>query len=114
MFVQNQQGRELSMDELLNQLNRVADPLFEAHKRWPGCHFISNALALAFQDVADVLTGMQMSEARANMEDIVAQNPQFAIPGVLQQHIESQAAESATSFVNHIKHELALKIAKSS
>jgi hypothetical protein len=114
MFVQNQQGRELSMDELLNQLNRVADSLFEAHKRWPGSHFISNVLAFAFQDVAEVLTDMQMAEANAHMETIVAQNPSFTIPGVLQQHIESSAIESATSFVNHIKHEIALKIAKSS
>jgi hypothetical protein len=114
MFLQNQQGRELSMEELKNQLDRVADSLFESHRRWPGCHFISSTLGFAVQDLAEVLMHIELSGAQANMDALIAENPAFGMPGFLEQQVEAASMQTALRFAEHIKHELSLRIARSS
>ncbi|VVC04552.1 Uncharacterised protein [Candidatus Bilamarchaeum dharawalense] len=111
MLLQYKEGKELSFDELQNQLNRVAHALFEAHTRWPGCHYISNTLLYAYEDFANTLfaidqgkLGTQMAEANRT-GTILGFDPHEALA-----NLAAQAKETAGRFTDHIRTVLGQKI----
>ncbi|MFH1785525.1 MAG: hypothetical protein ABH842_03770 [Candidatus Micrarchaeota archaeon] len=111
MLRQHKEGRELSMDELTNQLRRIADVLFEAHKRWPGCHYISNALVYAFEDFSNTL--FTINHANLQAELVKTQQSGKSLGFDLQATVGKFAVEAritAERFANFVRSVLAQKI----
>ena len=62
MLLQFKDGRSLSEAELSHHLSKIAQTLFEAHKLWPGSHYITGALVRAFKDIQDTLFAISQGE----------------------------------------------------
>lgn len=66
--------KELSLDELENQCERIARMLFECYRRWPGCHFIGNTFIYMHKDLQDAMYVIDyMKHERANGEGLAQQ-----------------------------------------
>jgi hypothetical protein len=85
----------LTSEEIGNQLERIGDSLVEAHSRWPGSHMISDTLDYIYTSSMEASIPLILSDTEANKESLVLMNPEFAIPDVLEQHVQQLAAQAA-------------------
>lgn len=103
MVRQFEDGRAMGLDEIQNQLDRVANALFECHKCWPGSYFIKDAIAFAAQGLAEAIATVSAQEIHANFPAAVRENP--GLQGQLPQIIansQQEALDAGTTFANHI------------
>ncbi|MBU0532317.1 hypothetical protein KKB44_02365 [Candidatus Micrarchaeota archaeon] len=106
-------GKTLSEDETTNQLNRVADALFDCHTVWPGCHFIGDSLVFLAQDVAETMMAIYLNDLRVHVERAARENPMLAIPGAIEQEASQTAFQIGQRYREYVLHQLKLKIATS-
>ncbi|MDD5171720.1 MAG: hypothetical protein PHF60_01660 [Candidatus ainarchaeum sp.] len=104
MKLQSQEGKALSDDEILNQLERISRSLFECIKAWPGCHFISRAMTYLHQDLTGAFVSMDPNMA---MADVMAP-PVVVGPGMIRPR--SFVEVTAERYMDHLQTLIGQKI----
>jgi hypothetical protein len=103
-------NRSFSDDELENQLKRIAEQLFECHKRWPGTHYISEALEYFKFDLFDALMAIQ----KGNVNVLLEQHPELVSnPGLVDQMQQEYAGNTAQTFADNVMHYFSTLIVQS-
>jgi hypothetical protein len=59
---------ELTEAQFRAELNAIASPLFQAYLRWPGCHYINEALGYMRERITSALASAQLQEITAPMQ----------------------------------------------
>ncbi|MEW6722273.1 MAG: hypothetical protein AB1324_03355 [Candidatus Micrarchaeota archaeon] len=97
MYRQHESGRELTEDELDNQLTRIARSMFQSVKRWTGSHYVNRAFNYLYEDLVGALLAIDpVQETPHPAGGIITMGP-----GVVRQ--QSIAEVNASNFVGHVQ-----------
>ena len=110
MVMQSKEGRQLSQEEIENQLTRICDALFESHKAWPYNHFVGDVLSVMYKNIGEAMVAVQLGEIDRDTEQIVKEHPELMIPGAIEHHVQVNAAEVAQTYTDAVRDYLNLKV----
>lgn len=100
----------LSNEEIENQLLRIAAPLYECHKAWPGSRFISDSLTFVSQQIfqaAEFIQGQELYLAmETNAAALLSKAPQLAQPGAIEALAQSMAQDISRDYKQVVLNEL--------
>ncbi len=111
MLAQFEEGRRMSVEEILHHLDKAAEDLFECYRRWPASFispdsgeptsmaFISRSAEFIESTFGSAIFEIMKAEYLTNYDQIVEANPVLAMPGALEEDLHQTVGQSVAGYM---------------
>ncbi len=104
-------GDEYPLEDMHERFREIASSLYECHRIWPGCHFITEVFALIEESVKAPLAEDTMRSIQADWEGFAERFPRLAHnPQMLEAHVAAVTIETAERMAENARGFLAERI----